>query len=308
MNSAMLYGLRVATDFDLHGAGRPADGAPDVVVRSGQPFSEWAPQPPGDVILDFETREPWYTLVRRDDDSYHYRVHSIGDFVISPDVTRVEMRLHSAVTPGMDAIMTTGTLLSLLLYLRGTSVFHGSAVEVDGHAIGFVGHSGQGKTTMATLFCTEGASVITDDVLVIDSPESAASVRRGSRELRLRSGTEELVDQLSDAEIRTSADDRRIVAPNHTLRESTPLRAILIPVPTRDGSLLRFQRLDSKEAALALMGFPRLLGWRDMAVVQKLFLDATAIVLHTPVLAAFVPWGPPFPDDIISALKESLAR
>lgn len=308
MKSTLLYGLRISADFDLHDSGIEDDGEPDVAIRTGSPFREWTPQPAGQVILDFATHEPWYTLVRLDNGNCHYRVHSIGDFVISPDASMVEMRLHEDVAPGMDAIMTTGTLLSLLLFLRGTSVFHGSAVAVDGRAVGFVGHSGQGKTTMATLFCTEGASVITDDVLVLDYTQSVPSVRRGSRELRLRSGTAELVDQLAHAATRTSADERQILAPAHAHQESTPLAAILVPIPTRDESKLRFERLQGKNAALSLVRYPRLMGWRDESVLRKLLLDATTVASGAPVLAAFVPWGPPFPDDISGALKEFLGQ
>ncbi|GAA0335997.1 phosphoenolpyruvate carboxykinase (ATP) [Micropruina glycogenica] len=307
MNVTQLYGLRIATDFDLHDSGTPTAGQPDVVVHSAESFDLWQPQPVGQVLLDFETHEPWYTLVRLEDGRFHYRVHSIGDFVISPDVTHVEMRLHRDVQDGMDAIMTTGTLLSLLLFLRGTSVWHGSAVDVAGEAIGFVGHSGQGKTTMATLFCAEGASVVTDDVLVIDEAGTRPTVRRGSRELRLRSGTAELVERLSDVATRTSADERQILAPTHAAQESTPLRAMLIPLPTRDGSALRFERLRGKNAALALVRYPRLMGWRDQGVLRRLFADASAVASTTPVFAALVPWGPPFPSDISGALAETLA-
>ncbi len=308
MKTTVLYGLRIETTFDLHDSGARAQGASDVVIRAGETLRAWEPQPPGQVILDFETHEPWYTLVRLADGSYHYRVHTIGDFLIDPNASDVEMRLHADVAPGMDAIMTTGTLMSLLLFLRGASVFHGSGVAVGSQAVGFVGHSGQGKTTMATLFCSQGASVITDDVLVIDSPGTTPKVRRGSRELRLRPGAAELVDRFADSATRESADHRQILAPAHAQNDATPLKAILVPIPTRDGSPLRFERLAQKDAAFALISFPRLMGWRDPGILQQLFLDATAIASTTPVMAAYVPWGPPFPDDLVGALEQALGQ
>lgn len=304
--SVLLYGLAVEADFDLGDAGPRSDAPADVRVTTGSAFTDWQPQPPGETMLDFATHEPWYTLVRLHDGSYHYRVHRIGDFLISADARDVEMHLHSDVAPGMDAIMVTGTVLSLLLFLRGTSVFHGSAVAAAAGAVGFVGHSGQGKTTMATLFCAEGAAAVTDDVLVVDLDAGRPAVRRGSRELRLRSGMADLAAQVPGAATRTSADARQILAPTHSGDESLPLRAVLIPLPTRDGSALRFERLRGATAAFALIRYPRLMGWQDPAVLQRMFVDATRIAAQVPILVVHVPWGPPFPHDLTGSLNEAL--
>lgn len=308
MTPTQLYGLKFSVNFDLHDAGVPAQGTPDVVIRRGADFKDWDPHPEGEVLLEFATSEPWYTLVRLDDGRLHYRVHTIGDFLIAPNADEVEMHLQRDVAAGMDAIMTTGTLLSLLLFLRGKSVFHGSAVAVDGAAVGFVGYSGQGKTTMAALFCAEGAAAITDDVLVIDQLKSLPTVRLGSRELRLRSSSAELSDRFSGVSSRLSADDRQILAPVAAKTQSLPLTAILIPMPMRDGSALRFERLRGVHAALTLARYPRLMGWRDPMVLRRFVNDATSLASQIPVLLAKVPWGPPFPEGIVAELQEALGQ
>lgn len=303
MTSTTLYGLALDADFDLHDAADATDAPSDVTVRTGVPIAQWHPQPEGDTLLDFATDEPWYTLVRRPDGTLHFRVHTVCDYEISTDLTDVHLRMHRDARPGMDGVMTTGALLSLLLYLRGTTVFHGSAVDVDGDAIAFVGHSGQGKTTMATMLCAEGARAITDDVLVVDDDdEGRAMVRRGSRELRLRSGTAELAERITESRYRVSADERRVVAPAHSDSAQLPLKAVVIPHPTRDGSPLKFERLTNKDAVFALMRFPRLMGWKSPEVIAGTFARASGLAMRIPVFVGHVPWGPPFPGNITDAL------
>lgn len=302
-----LYGLGIDADFDLHDAGAVTPAPPDVVVTSKEPFTNWSPLPKTDPLLDFARGEDhWYTLVRGSDGTYHFRVPTVCDYTIQPDLRTVSLAMHVDAPSGMDGVMTTGALLALMLYLRGTTVFHGSAVDVSGRGVGFVGHSGQGKTTLATLFCVEGASVVTDDVLVVDDIVSAPAIRRGSRELRLRPGIDQLASQISDARIRTSADERQVIAPRQTAAPSVPLAAIVIPNPTRDGSPMRFERLKPRDAALALLSFPRLMGWRDDRVLATMLADASALARRVPVVVGHIPWGPPFPESVTESLFEYL--
>jgi hypothetical protein len=159
---------------------------------------------------------------------------------------------------------------------------------------------------MATLFCTEGAAAVTDDVLVVDDADTLPRVRRGSGELRLRSGAAELAASLKGARRRLSADERNVVAPRYSSVFQPPLRAILVPMPTRDGSALRFERLRQMDASLALLNFPRLMGWNDPTVVKTIFREASALAQNIPVIAARIPWGPPFPPAVTEALFQEL--
>jgi hypothetical protein len=307
MTRARLYGLNVETDYDLHEVGAPFDGSPDVEVRSLPRFVDWVALE-GEIMLDFSTQDDhWYVLVREASGRLTLRIPTLCDFVISEDLVHVTVAMHVDAEDGMDAVLTTGTLLSALLFLRGAPVLHGSAVEVDGAAIGFIGHSGQGKTTMATAFCAEGAASVTDDVLVIDVEAGRQPlVRRGSRELRLREGTLELVGA-GDEATRTTVDARTVLMPQYTTHERLPLRAIVIPRPRRDGVPLSFERMSTKDAVLALLAFPRLMGWRDPEVLGAYFSLATSTAGAVPVVVANVPWGEPFPGGFTEALMDVLA-
>jgi hypothetical protein len=301
-----LYGLVIETDIDLRGAGLPTERDPDVRVTAADFVGQDDVDLNGHTLLDFQAGEERYTLVRVGDGGFLFRLHGFGDVRVSPSVDEVSVALAPHAPEGMTGVITIGAVLSLLLYLRHLPVFHGSAVDIGGEAVAFIGHSGQGKTTMAALFCAEGATAITDDVLVIENPDGVPAVRRGSRELRLRRPSSSLAAVVSGGTTRISADDRIVVAAPGTLGESVPLAAVVIPAPTRDGSPLRFMRLKATDATFALIGFPRLLGWRDPRILADLMAAAAAIASRVPVFVAYTPWGPPFPDGMTRALLGEL--
>lgn len=61
-----------------------------------------------------------------------------------------------------------GTPMGILFLQRGCFVMHGSALEVAGRSIIFLGKSGIGKSTTALSLLTAGYRMVTDDVVVID--------------------------------------------------------------------------------------------------------------------------------------------
>ncbi|MCB7137061.1 hypothetical protein [Cellulosimicrobium marinum] len=300
-----LYGLVVDVDTGLHlPPARLHEGTvPDLRVRARAGLRENDAVPEGDLLLDYrEEDDHWYSVARRDDGTVLFRVYGLCDVVLSPDLRDAELRLLDGVDPGMASVMTTGALCSLVLYLRGTSVLHASAVSHDGRTVAFMGRSGQGKSTMAALLCAAGAELVTDDVLPVVSTDPV-EVAVGSPEVRLRTGVRELAQQASAGRERRSADGRDVL----TLRADDAgdgarrLDALVIPAPNHDGRL-ELVRLPAKEALLATMSFPRLMGWQDPGVVARQFTTAAAIAEQVPVVVAHVPWGPPFGDDVVEAV------
>ena len=68
-----------------------------------------------------------------------------------------------------------GRVLPWAAVLRGLEVFHASAVTLNDRAVGFVGPTGAGKTSLALRLVTRGARFLTDDVLALD--ESGGGLR-----------------------------------------------------------------------------------------------------------------------------------
>jgi hypothetical protein len=61
-----------------------------------------------------------------------------------------------------------GTCMGVILLQRKILPLHGSAVNINGKAFGFIGHSGVGKSTLASAFISKGFQLLSDDVIAVD--------------------------------------------------------------------------------------------------------------------------------------------
>jgi hypothetical protein len=306
-----LCGLTIQSTIPLVGTRPVATGSPaDVVIWRGESVLPTLATPVGEVLLDFATDHRWYTLVRNANSRYLFRIYGVCDLEVSDDLRKVTLRPSADMTPGMEPVMIRGTLAALQLYLRGHLVLHASAVQLADHAVAFIGHSGMGKTTLATLMCGDGGgAVITDDVLRVDKDsEGCPAARLGSSELRLRSGANGLTDRFSSPELshQISADQRLLLRPHRPARDHLPLRLLAIPQPTRDSDVIELVRLPGKEALMAVLSFPRLMGWQHPLILGRIFAQVGWLVGSVPVVVAKVPWGPPFRKDLRPRLTDAI--
>lgn len=60
-----------------------------------------------------------------------------------------------------------GPVMALLLHKRGFLVLHGSAVNIDNFAVGFLGYRGFGKSTTVINLYKKGYPIVADDILAI---------------------------------------------------------------------------------------------------------------------------------------------
>lgn len=306
-----LYGLDVLSEIDLFARRPRTTEGVDVLVELGESGCPTAQAPEGDLSVEWSTSAGLTArFVRRSDGSHLLRFEDTCDVVLDDRLERVTVHMAEGVPLDMGGVLVSGTVLSYLLMLREETVLHASAVDLGGRGVGFVGSSGMGKSTMATLMCRDGGLLITDDVLRLSSLDSSGyGCALGATELRLRSAAAGLTDEFAgDVSHRATADDRRALSVAPATREDVPLAALLIPRPNRDSSELSLTRIEPAAAALTLLSFPRILGVRDPRLLASQLVQMSQVAERVPVFVADVPWGPPFAADlsgrVLAALDE----
>ncbi|MGN0065020.1 MAG: hypothetical protein ACI379_12330 [Nocardioides sp.] len=308
-----LHGLDVLSDLDLHTPRPMAGERPDVRVLLGTPIRSTREVPPGELAVQWSIPTGQRaSFVRRDDGSHLLRFEETCDVVVDALASEVTVHLVDGVDEDMGAVLVAGTVLSYVLMLRGALVLHASAVEVGDRVIGFVGSSGMGKTTLATLLCRDGGRLVTDDVLHVSaSDDGFYACHLGATEVRLRTAAAGLSDDFgAGAAHRSTADERRALTVPAATADGVRLGALLVPRPRRDTTELTLTPVPAAAAALALLSFPRILGVRDQRLLAGQFAQMSELARHVPVLVADVPWGPPFPTDLsprlLAALEETV--
>lgn len=293
----VLPGLRSAGSLD----------EPGCHVWSGEPRPISKEVPRGRPLLDpSEQHRDFYTAVE-DEHGYLLRFFSRCDVRLTADLGSATHHRAPDADDGFIDVLLAGTFLAFLTALNGNCVLHASAVEVDGRGLAFVGHSGMGKSTLALATCAAGARLIAEDVLVVTT-EGSVRCLPGNTDIRLRRGSVALLDRMPEAERIVTPDGRDGVRPPLSGADPVPLRALVVPRPSRKAAELTLERMPPVNALFRLMNFPRLNGFIDPGVVRRQFHGTGAIARHVPVFVATVPWGPPFRLDLGDELLEVLDR
>ena len=124
-------------------------------------------------------------IVHEHSTGYMLRFEGACDFIVSDQGTKIEVRPHRGTSVGWVQSMICGMLMAFALHIKGTGNLHASSVEIHGGAVAFLGDPGSGKSTMAAAFAERGHSVISDDVLVIDSTPGDFLAQPGVSQLML---------------------------------------------------------------------------------------------------------------------------
>lgn len=162
------YGLTVDSELPLPEL-EPTRGDPDVRVRTGT-----VSEPPTGPTEDGK--------LYRTGGGHYATVEGVGSLLATGG-----RRLVVDPDPDADAELIRQFVLGqgfrTLLYQRDHVVLHASAAVVDGHAVAFMGDSGQGKSTTLAACYGEGHTVLTDDVVAVD-PDTC-EVRPGFAQVKL---------------------------------------------------------------------------------------------------------------------------
>jgi hypothetical protein len=169
LRSYQLYGLRLSSVWPLPAPEIAYSDAPDVTLCEGTRSFFRA--------LAIETSAPpavpgavW--KAPRSDGSTYLRWAGLFDFLISAGGRTILGC--PAVASSIEAFSTflLGQVLSYALLNQGLEPLHATVVVVDGVAIGFIGDSGYGKSSLAAAFLRAGHRLLTDDLLLLKRDDS----------------------------------------------------------------------------------------------------------------------------------------
>ncbi len=298
-----LHGLCVASDVPLPEpeCDRPAD----VDVRLRAPLDQTKEFPEHAIVAQVDPQDVGYVLAETES-GWTLRYAGLCDFEISRDTRRVDVRL----IPGGDAdllpVLLTGNVLGFLLALRGEPVIHASAIEASGSIVAIVGASGMGKSTLTALFCAEGARLVSDDLLRLESSGAGTFCFEGTALVRLRPAAAELASLFARELVSETSDGRIALQVERAAGSRFRLDAMLIPQPSREAPYLEVSRLSARDALVDLVRYPRVLGWRGVEPSRRLFHVMAEVASTIPVYRAQIPWGPPFAGDLARRLLEQM--
>ena len=222
--------------------------------------------------------------------------------------TSVTVDVEHPLGEGVTRSVVQGVLMAALLRQRGLLAIHASGVVKDGQAIGFIGASGRGKSTLAELFCQHGYRMLGDDVMAIRldggypvalpgppliqlRPEAGAWLRRDFKELS-----------------RVHAGSRKSIRPAQA-------NACLHPVPIAKLYVLgEFEEgasaivpLSSQKAFLALLRHTRAQNLLDAPLYTKAnFRQCTEVVRHVPLSYLRRERGFPALQDLLGAVEQDV--
>lgn len=285
--SYQLFGLRVRSEIPLAAPEVPGDRW-DVEVFRDEPRPTPDHAPAGRRLAGLEVRGRSLHTAVEDDAGYLLRFHGVGDVRITPDLSTVVVAVDPEGEAGMVPILLAGTVVAFLLTLGGRPVLHGSAVEVGGQALAFVGHSGAGKSTLAAEACVAGARLVADDVLALHVAGDQVFCLRGGSSLRLRPAATELAGRFA---VRSATHDRRTAVGVAPSADAPALAAVVVPVVDGGAAEPRLERLAPREAFRALTRFHRVAGLVDPAAVERHFHTCVDLSQRVPVLELLVPLG-----------------
>lgn len=152
-----------------------------------------------------------------------------------------------------------GVFMSVLLRQHGHLVMHGSAVAKGGRAVGFLGGSGWGKSTLAEFLCQHGHHFLTDDVLVLQMEEEQPrpQVLPGHKYIRLHAHSGgELVEKFDELVPVSSYTTKRVRFVERGTEDPFPLQKLYV-LDNSPAEVNAVEPLTRQEAMLHLIAHTR---------------------------------------------------
>lgn len=289
MQTHRVYGLGLTSDFPFAHRLCVGRGAPDLVFSAGTPR---LPLLEGTRIYS----SPW-----RDEagDSIAYldrfperevlRFPGIADFHLEPG--RITGDLLDKDRPDLMELRLLGPVLSYWLERLGIPMLHAAAVRVSSGVLGFIAHSGGGKSSLASALLQAGASLLTDDLLPVEESEGTFLARPGFPQMRMEPDSARHFLGTVEGLAAISPDDSKLHVPVGDFCDTaTPLSALYV-IERRPGRP-EILPLPRREAVIELVRHSFSPYLVEAVGLQPRRLDLfTRLVRQVPVSRLYCPQG-----------------
>lgn len=291
MRSYCLYGLNLASDFTFAHRLIQGEGAPDLTFSCTPP----PPVPNGEGSRIYSS--PWrdeagesVAHLDRFPDLEVLRFPGTADFYLEPG--RITGHPLDPDQRDLLELRLLGPVLSYWLERLGILAVHASAVRLERGAVGFVSHSGGGKSSLAAALVRSGASLLTDDVLPIEESGGTFLARPGFPQMRLEPDGARWFLGRTRGLAPVSPDDTKLHVPVDAFHASAAPLAALYLVERGPGDRVEIQPLTRREAVIELVRHSFSPWLVEAAGLQPRRLDLFArLVRQVPVLRLSYPAG-----------------
>jgi len=180
-----VYGLSLQSEFPIPEllsdstalAGR---GAFDVNVSFGAIPPDWA----SPVTLGADGQQESWAERRAEQNETLCVFSGVGRFLVAAG-HRVTVEPEPGVDPSLMRHLLLGPVLAHLLWQRGIFTLHSSVVAIHSQHAGFVGVSGEGKSTTAAALEARGHALVCDDIAALTERDGRPHVLPAFPRIRL---------------------------------------------------------------------------------------------------------------------------
>lgn len=200
-----------------------------------------------------------YIKERKFSIDFRVRLTDDGIFLISEgiDICKIIKGKTIFINPdtGLDhtylKILILGPVLTLLLQQRNYLVLHASAIDINGHAVAFIGTNGTGKSTTLFALNKKGYPLITDDILCITSTNDIPLVNPSYPRLKLNEDVMIFMNEniYSTPKTHVYADKYSYLVNKYSSSQK-PLKNIYV---LETGTECKIETISSKESLMKLI-------------------------------------------------------
>lgn len=294
MYSYSLYGLNVESEIELLSL-VPSRGDMDISIRVGK-IENKPKVSKHKFIANWSTKKEVCISYK---DVASFLVKNGQEIIIEP--------VGDKDLPAVGQILL-GIVVSVILYQRGFLVLHSSLIEIGGHAVGFMGDSGYGKSSLAVALYEKGYDLIADDLAVIDfNSNDDVVVHRGFPQFKLRNDTIESIG-INPNDLRQESTlyskRTRVLTNRFTKMPQVPLKCLYI---LDVGSEIEIDELRGHQSVIELVGFTfdiRLIERTEG--LKKHFTQCSKVVESVPIRRLKRPWSLDLMSDVVRAIEDDI--